>query len=180
MKTTKTGLTFNQISKLTYNQLGKALTAGEVSEKWLKDYYTTARKKAVDRYRKVSKTEEFGNLEKQHFSKLKNLTTTSDLLHAISDVNRYLGSKRSTITGLKQEREQVLQTLEFHGFSFIDESNYGNWTRFISWFKSTEYARYFDSNSEELEEVFVNNEASSPVEWAKAFEEFLEMSGLKQ
>lgn len=163
-----------QIAKMSYNQIGKKLTTGELTEKRLKDYYTSARKKAMDRYRKTSKTTEFGDIEKQAFAKLKNLPTTSALVHAISDVNRYLASASSTITGLRQRREQVLSTLSYHGFDFVDESNYGEWIRFLQWFKSSDYARLYDSADEEVEEAFMQAESATPEDWAKALNKFME------
>lgn len=163
-------ITDTQISKMSYNEMGKKLTTGELTEKRLKDYYTSARKKAMDRYRRTSKTTEFGEMvERQAFAKLKNLPTTSALVHEIANVNRYLNSYASTITGLKAHREKVLTTLSFHGFDFVDESNYGDWMRFLTWFKSSDYARAYDSNDEEVADAFTMAEGSTPEEWEHAF-----------
>lgn len=167
-------ITDTQISKMSYNEMGRKLTTGELTEKRLKDYYTSARKKALDRYRRTSKTEEFGDIEKQTFAKLKNLLTTSALVHEIADVNRYLSSASSTITGLRKRREQVLSTLSYHGFDFVDESNYGEWLRFLNWFKGSDYARLYDSTDEAIEDAFMQAESATPADWERALNKFME------
>ena len=73
------------IQKMTYNQLAKALVSGELSEKRLRSYYTDARRKATDRNRRVQASE-FGQIaEPQRFMTLKNLPTQSALLHEIRE-----------------------------------------------------------------------------------------------
>ena len=166
-------LSFGQISKMTYTELGKALTKGTVTEKWLKSYYASARRKAMSRSARVSKTNEFGPVEDQYFRKTRNLTTTSALLHELADVNRYLGGSSSTIKGLRQRRDKQLASLQRHGFNFVDQSNYGDWVRFMQWFQSSEYAAYYDSNDDEVAEVFDAAEQASPKEWAALFESYV-------
>ena len=53
-----------QISKMSYNQLGKALTSGQLTEKRLRSAYTELRKTAMQRNRRVSAEnvrQQFGN-----------------------------------------------------------------------------------------------------------------------
>lgn len=166
-------ITDKQISQMSYRQLGKAVVSGELTERRLKDYYTSARKTAMSRTARVSKTTEFGTIEKENFMKLKNITTTSALLHEIADVNRFLGSKRSTITGLKQQRSEYISSARGHGFDFLNTSNYGEWINFMQWFRNSEFAKYYDSNDDEVSEVFEGAESASPEEWSKLFNEFL-------
>jgi hypothetical protein len=102
------------IQRMTYNQLAKALVSGELTEKRLRSYYTDARRKATDRNRRVQSSE-FGKIaEPQRFMTLKNLPTQSALLHEIADVNRFLSSKRSTISGqraLKEKHAELTDTI---------------------------------------------------------------------
>lgn len=161
-----------QISGMSYTELGKALTSGAVTVERLKSYYVDARRKAMSREkRRQSVGDEFGELDSQYFTKLKNLTTTNSLLHEIHDVNKFLGSKKSTITGLKQIRENTINRAESLGFD-LNYENYSDWVRFMNWFKSSEFAKAFDSSSEELAEAFNNADSASPKDWAKALEEF--------
>lgn len=162
-----------QIQGMSYNQIGAALVKGTLTEARLRDYYAGARRTAMSRAGRVSKTTEFGDIEKPTFMKTKNLPTTQALVREIADVNRYLTSKRSTITGLKQERASRLASLEKHGFDFVNESNYGDFINFMAWFKNSEFAKYYDSNDDEVAEVFEAAESATPEEWSELFEEFL-------
>ena len=162
----------SQIASMSYNELVKALTSGAVTVERLKSYYVDARRKAMSRDRSRQKVgDQFGGLDKQYFTKVKNLTSTSSLLHEISDVNRFLGSKKSTITGLKQIRENTINRAESLGFD-LNYDNYSDWVRFMNWFKSSEFAKAFDSSSEELAEAFNNADSATPKDWSKALEEF--------
>lgn len=163
----------NKIRTMSYNQLGKALTSGELTEKRLKEYYDRTRRIAMGRANRTAKTSEFGPIEKQYFTKLRNLTTTSSLLHEIADVNRYLNSASSTIGGLRQRRDKQLASLERHGFDFVNESNYGDWVRFMQWFQSSEFSAYYDSNDNEVAEAFDAAESATPAEWSAILKSFL-------
>lgn len=164
-------ITNQQISQMSYNQLGAALVSGELSAKRLKSYYSGARAKALARSARVQKSE-FGEIaDKPYFSKVKNLTTDRALLHEIADVNKYLKSDRSTITGQKRQREKYIDTAQSRGFD-IDEENYTDWIKFIQWFKNSEFALAFDSDSEEVEEVF--QEGAGPDDWKALFNEYME------
>lgn len=166
-------LSFGQISKMTYTELGKALTKGTLTEKWLKSYYATARRKAMSRTKRVSKTNEFGPVEEQYFMKVRNLPTTSPLLHEIADVNRYLKSATSTITGLRERKQNQLQTLHEHKFTFVTSRNYSDWIAFMQWFESSEYSAFYDSNDTEVEDVFVSAKVATPKEWERLFMSFV-------
>ena len=82
-----------QIQSMSYNELAKMLTAGEITEKRLRSYYTDARKKAVARNRRVQESEFGGVAESEVFLKSRSLPTQSALLHEIADVSKYLSSK---------------------------------------------------------------------------------------
>jgi hypothetical protein len=171
-----------EIAAMSYNQLGKALTSGVLTEKRIKSYYTDARRKAVDRLRRVSSEEvmrEFGNEPDEHFTKLRNLKTTSDLLHEVADVNRFLKSKSSTITGLKEQRQNIIDSAAEMGFD-VDVDNYAEFYNFMKWFKKSEFAMAYDSDSEEVMEVFNAAESASPEEWTRLFNEYKRMQNNKR
>lgn len=167
-------ITNKQLQKMNYTQLGKAIVSGELSEARLKSYFTDARKKAMDRARTVQKTTEFGDIEKPKFSTLRNLPTMGKLVREIADINRYLEGRKSTITGLKARRAEQLANWEKHGFTFVNESNYADFMRFLDWFKHSEFIQYYDSNDDEVAEVFEAAEKASPEEWQRLFKEFRE------
>lgn len=160
-----------QIRSMSFNQLAAAVTSGKLSEKRLRDYYSSARKTAIDRGKRVEKSRYGEIVEQEHWTKTKNLTTTSSLLHEISDVNRYLNRSTTTISGLKEAERKYIERAQEHKLP-VDAGNYIEWIKFMQWFRNSEYALSYDSDSEEVEEVFT--EGSSPIEWERLFEQFIE------
>lgn len=157
----------DKIYNASYNELGKMLTKGEVSIKQLKRFYTSQRRIAVDRYRKINVEtvrKEYGYTGKEYFSPLKNLVTTSDLLHAIIDVMKFFSSGASTKTELRLRKEKYIEKAKENNLP-VNNNNYGKWIRFIDWFSNSIYAKYFDSESEEIAEVF--EEGNSPTDWER-------------
>lgn len=163
-----------KIQEMNYSQLGKALVSGQVTEKQLRRYYREARTKANRRYKDiVRKTKgEFGDIQKVSFMKEKDLPTTQALLREIHDVNKYLSGRSSTITGLKIQRESIIETAEKLGVD-INEGNYRQWLDFLNWFNNSEFAKFFDSSSEEVAEAFNMAEGVSPSDWSKALGMFI-------
>ena len=168
----------NQISGMSVNQLSKALSSGELSEKQLRQAYSSLRSKAMSRAKRVGServTSEFGNTPDAYFQTLKGLPTQSQLVRAVVDVTRFLKSKQSTITGLKSQRQNVINSAEKMGFD-VDTGNYREFVEFMRWFKASEFSKLYDSDSEEVREVF-NSESAGAGNWRRAFEEFTRQNG---
>lgn len=168
------GVSLKQISQMSYNQLAYGVSVGEISITDLRIYYSSARKRALERNKRITKTTEFGEIEKVSFEKLRNLKTIDALIHEIHDVNKYLSKKSSTITGLKEIRSWQIELWKKHGFTFVDESNYARFSDFIKWFQNSEYLKYFDSDDEEVGNIFIQaGENASPEDWEKLFNEYV-------
>lgn len=169
---------FVRIQNASYSQLGKMLTSGEITETALKNYYSQELKKAKDRIRKLAKestTEEFGAQEIPKFMSLKNLTTTTALLHEVADISRFMRQRISTIGGLKREKEARLKNLKKFGVNVTDK-NYGKWMEFIKWFNLSEYSKKFMYEAEEVKDVFTDSmkdEKATPAEWERLFNEYI-------
>lgn len=167
-------ISLRQIGEMSYNKLAYGVSIGEISVTDLKIYYSSARKRALSRSSRISKTTEFGTIEKVDFAKLRELKTTEALLHEIHDLNKFLSTKSSTITGLKEIRAEQLKIFHENGMEFVNESNYGKFIDFLKWFKSSEYAKFYDSNDDEVGEVFLQaGENATPEDWSGIFEDFL-------
>ena len=161
-----------KIAGMSYTQLTQLVDAGRISVKDLRSTYSQLRTTAKSRERTVSRetvVEQFGNVDRQNFRTTKNLVTTSELLHELADVGKFLRSQRSTVTGLKEQREQIIDRMEQQGFD-IDRDNYRDFINFMQWFKSSEYSKLYDSDSEEVSEVF-NSGETNPADWKQLFEE---------
>lgn len=168
------------IQSLSYNELGKGLTSGEFSIKELRQAYSQMRDVAVKRVKRITSEEnikQFGkpNLYKygndgDYFRKTKNIITTNELLREIADVSSFLKSKRSTITGLRQTRNSLIERMSEAGFK-VDNSEYLKLVKFLKWFKASEFSKIFDSDHPVTAQVW-NMEKASEEDWRKAFEEF--------
>lgn len=166
-----------KIQEMTYAELKKA----NFSEKYMRRYYREARRKANRRYKDILRKagDSFGKVEKVNFLPEKDIITTDNLLREIHDVNKYLSSDRSTITGLKFQREKILERFEKAGFD-VDESNYPDLIAFLKWFYEwSGFTRFYDSDSEELKDAFNSAESATPEDWRKALEQFAKKSWYK-
>lgn len=134
----------------TYNQLGKLLVNNTVSEKDLRRYYSRARQTALKRIKAAEKAGlAFWN--PPDFRRIKNLVTTSDLLHEIADVNRFL--KAPTTVGARRAdiAEKVSTMHDRNMFLFVNESNYSTFARFMDWARATSRLTTYSSESDEIE-----------------------------
>jgi hypothetical protein len=143
---------YSDIAGMSLNRLKKAVVSGELSVPEIKTAYTSLRRTAMQRERRVGAAaivKEFGNTDREYFRKPSTLNTTADLLRELADVNRYLKSKRSTITGLKEQRKNVINSVQEMGFD-VDNENYSDFIKFMNWFRASEYSMKYDSYSEEV------------------------------
>lgn len=173
-----TSAQIEKIQNMSYNQLGKAIINGEYTVNELKKAYTQMRDIAVKRAKRLGSektVKEFGSSKMymnngEYFRKLKGITSTGELVREIADVSKFLKSKKSTITGLKETRKTLIDRLNEMGFE-VSQSDYINLLKFLKWFKSSEYSMKYDSDSPVVAEVF-NEEKSNPEEWKRLLEEY--------
>ena len=114
-----------KIQSMNYNQLGKAVIDGEYTIDELKKAYTQMRDIAVKRSKRLGSekvTKEFGSQKMfsqdgEYFRKIKYMSSTQELIREIADVSKFLKSKKSTISGLKESRKNLLDSLNRMGFN---------------------------------------------------------------
>ena len=166
------------IKNATYNQIVGMLNTGNLDVKELRRAYSQLRDIAEKRIKRVSTeevTKEFGTVDVYdengvYFRKIKNISTTSELVRELADMTRFLRSKRSTVKGLRKQREQTIWKAEKLGFD-VNERNYLDFIKFMRWFKSSEYAKLYDSDSPEVQEVF-NSGATTEADWKELFKAY--------
>lgn len=168
------------IQSLSYNELGKGLISGEFSLKELRQAYAQMRDVAVKRIKRITtekNIKQFGkpNLYKygedgDYFRQTRNIITSNELLKEIYDISSFLKSKRSTVTGLKQIKNALIERMSEAGFN-VDNSEYLKLVKFLKWFKASEFSKIFDSDHPVTAQVW-NMEKASEEDWRKAFEEF--------
>ena len=155
----------------SYNQIGALLTSGKVTEADLRRYYSSARQTALKRVEAAEKAGlDFWN--PPEFRRIKNLVTTSDLLHEIADVNRFL--KAPTTVGARRAdiAEKVSTMHERNMFLFVNESNYSTFAHFMDWARATSRLTTYSSESDEIEltaETVIQTGARTAEEFEELF-----------
>lgn len=173
------GGVFTTIRNATFTELGYLFEGGAISERALRNYYKEERKKAQSRISKLksaSVVNEYGQQEIPRFEPAKNLKSISDLLHEITDLNRFLRKDTSKVSGLKREKEARLNTLRERGIN-VNSSNYSEWAEFIKWFENSEYRYAFEYWGIEVRSVFdqaSKSENAGPEDWEKLFNAYAE------
>lgn len=166
------------IQNMNLQELGQSVTSGDFSIADLRRAYSQMRDIAVKRVQRLTSAKNVAQFGKpnlymengEYFRKTKFIKGEGELLKEIADVSKFLQSKRSTITGLRETRETIIENMQEQGFE-IDRSNYVQFLEFMKWFKSSEFAKKYDSDSPVVSEVF-NSEKASPEDWREAFEKF--------
>ena len=160
-----------KIQHLSYTELGKAVVNEDYSIKDLRRAYSQMRDIAVKRIQRLESPKnvaQFGQPEKEYFRTTKSLTTSSELLKEIRDISRFLTTKKTTISGLREQRNFLIDKMKEEGFQ-VEKSDYPQLVKFMRWFKSSEYSKKYDSDSPEVAQVF-NTEKPNEEDWRKAFE----------
>lgn len=158
----------NIIGGATYNQIGKMLTTGRVTEAELRKYYSRARQTALKRVKAVEGTELAFVRNRPEFRTIKQTVTTSDLVREIADVNKFLNAQ-TTMTGRRQHRDSVIASLNAKGIDFVNASNFNRWTQFMDWARSTNIIGKnggYDSEADEVEETFKAAESAGVSDFA--------------
>lgn len=72
---------------------------------------------------------------KNAFPTLAKLGSDEDVIFALSDVSRFLRSKQSSLSGIKEIRNKALSTMREQGIDFVDEGNFAQFARFMQAWK---------------------------------------------
>ena len=155
---------------MTVNQVVKALSSGSVTMKELRKEYSRLRSIAQKRIGRIEKSAiPFTKGARPYFSKLTNIVTERDLVREYAELSRFIESPSSTAKGRREQREKTIDTLQKRGFD-VDKSNYMQFLNFMEWFKHSEYAAKYDSNSDIVQEVFdMASMKAGSREWKKLF-----------
>jgi hypothetical protein len=66
-----------------------------------------------------------------HYPKLKDIQSQSELAARLSDLSRYIESQTSTISGMEQQMKKSLKTLHENGYMFVTRENYLDFGKFM-------------------------------------------------
>lgn len=139
------------------------------TDKELSTEYSRLRSIARKRLERLSKSEfadsDIYRAHKDKFVSVKEAKKAGELPYLLIDVQRFLYRQTSTVTGQKLQRERNISTLHEHGYTFITEENYKEFTLFMDYVKTVttdlqlsseriaELFEQFDSRSISMEEM---------------------------
>lgn len=111
-------------------------TGGSDAEREVRQEYTRQRDIAQKRLARLSNSEfaesEFVQRYSEGFPKLRDIGSNKrELAHALADINRFINSKRSSISGQIEIRNNAIETLHEHGYDFVNKDNYREFTQLM-------------------------------------------------
>ena len=120
-----------------------------LSETEIRKEYSRLRSIARKRLQRFEGTEwentEIYRYNKDKFKPLKEIKSERELRFLLSDVARFVTAKRGSVSGLKQERKQTIETLQDRGFTFVTKDNFREFAEFMEYVRTANLNRIFDS-----------------------------------
>ena len=163
-----------KLQDATYNQIAAMVNAGKLAERDLREYYSDAFAKARKAINRIEKSDVGFFDGKPDFSKGSELKNLSDLIHSAADVNNFLKGKSyggATIKKRRESRDKAIATLNKHGITSVNKSNFEKYARFMTWFQQAGYDGTYDSDAPEILEVFKQGEDS--IEWKELIDKIM-------
>ena len=109
-----------------------------------------------------------------HYPTLKEIKTKSELAQRLSDLSRFIKSSQSTVQGIKERRQKVLESLSEHGYGFVNESNLNEFGDFMESYRANMLDMEYDSgDAAELYSVSIKHKID-PEDLKKDFEYYLD------
>ena len=81
----------------------------------------------------------------KHYPKLKDIKSKSELAQRLSDLSRFVASKQSTVSGIKEKERKALESLSEHGYGFVNESNIQEFGEFMEEYRNQLLDMDYDS-----------------------------------
>lgn len=162
------------------NQLAADIKKGKITEKELISAYSRLRKNVVAQIKKIQKSDiPFLAGKVPTPPTVKDLTgalgvNQRALLYETAEMLKFVQSKSYSLPQRKAQRKKAVEMLNARGIN-ITESEWGKWREFMEWFKHTEYAALYDSDSDITQEIF--EQGSSSLEWDRLFKEWIAKHG---
>jgi len=80
-----------------------------------------------------------------HYPKLKDIQSTSELAARLSDLSRYIEAQTSTVSGMEAQMKKSLKTLHESGYGFVNRENYISFGKFMEEYRLQKLDEIYDS-----------------------------------
>jgi len=174
---TRARLTYD-FSWYTPSEIKAKLEAGGDLVKEVRKEYTRLRDISQKRLKRLAEAgytdTEVYQRNYNHYPKLKDIKSKSELAQRLSDLSRFVGSSQSTVKGIKERNKKTLEQLEEHGYDFVNESNLRDFGDFMEQYRDQLLDMDYDSgDAAELYRI-VEKHGLDPDKVAEDFEFYLE------
>ena len=141
-------------TNMTYNQLSAAFIRGKLDAYEALDAYSKARAAAMRQIARIQKSSIPFLDAPPTFITPSSISSTSDLLHALADVNRFRSSSDYSLKSRAAKQEKAIATLRENGLDFINKENYASYVDFMRWFYNNSLNKIYGSQEDVVEDFF--------------------------
>ena len=147
----------------------------QIDERALRKEYTRLRKIANKRLARLQASEyKDSNLAKEYAGGFALLADVKDLPRELTQLARFVASERSSVTGLKRIDKQTVETLQEHGYEFVNAKNVRQFGAFMEEMRQAGLSKLY--SSELMAEWWSGKDASkrdNVKELKREFEEYV-------
>ena len=118
----------------------------QINERALRKEYTRLRKIANKRLARLQASEyKESDLAKEYAGGFALLADVEDLPRELTKLARFVASERSSITGLKRIDKQTIETLQEHGYTFVNTKNVRQFGAFMEEMRQAGLSKLYSS-----------------------------------
>lgn len=162
----------------TPSEIKAKLEAGGSLEKEVRKEYTRLRDISQKRLKRLAAAgytnTDVYQKNVNHYPKLKDIKTKSELAQRLSDLSRFVGSSQSIVTGIKAREQKILETLKESGYTFVNKSNLKDFGDFMEQYRDQLLDMEYDSGDAAELYSIVEKHKLDPDKVAKDFEWYLD------
>ena len=118
----------------------------QMDERALRKEYTRLRKVANKRLARLQASEyKESDLAKEYAGGFALLADVKDLPRELTQLARFVASERSSVTGLKRIDKQTVETLQEHGYEFVNAKNVRQFGAFMEEMRQAGLSKLYSS-----------------------------------
>ena len=122
---------------------------GKEAEKAIRKEYTRLRDISQKRLKRMGSTmwadTQMYKRNVNHYPKLKDIHSPSELAARLSDLSRFIEAKTSTVSGMESRLKKSLATLYEHGYMFVTRENFIDFGKFMEEYRFQKLDQLYDS-----------------------------------
>ena len=118
----------------------------QLDERALRKEYSRLREIANRRLKRLLASEyKETDLAKEYAGGFAILAEVDDLPRELTKLARFVASERTSVTGLKRIEKQTIDTLQQHGYTFVNAGNVGQFGAFMEEMRQAGYSKLYSS-----------------------------------